>query len=121
MNSPIKKAIITDQPKKTIAFFEKYLTVWVALCILTGIGLGYLVGDSIQVISSIEVAKVNIPVAILIWLMIYPMMLQIDFTSIKQVGKKPRGVVWTVVINWLIKPFSMFAIAWFFLMVVFEP
>ena len=114
MNSPIKETIITNKPKKTIAFFEKYLTVWVALCILTGIGLGYLAGDSIQVISSIEVAKVNIPVAILIWLMIYPMMLQIDFTSIKQVGKKPRGVVWTVVINWLIKPFTMAFFAWIF-------
>ena len=87
MNSPIKKTIITNQPKKTIAFFEKYLTIWVALCILTGIGLGYLAGDSIQVISNLEIAKVNIPVAILIWLMIYPMMLQIDFTSINKSAK----------------------------------
>ncbi|NLB91864.1 MAG: ACR3 family arsenite efflux transporter, partial [Bacteroidales bacterium] len=81
---------------------------------LAGISLGYLLGDSIDVISSLEFARVNIPVAVLIWLMIYPMMLQIDFTSIKQVGKKPRGVVWTVIINWAIKPFTMAFFAWIF-------
>jgi ACR3 family arsenite transporter len=100
--------------KKSIGFFEKYLTIWVALGILGGIGLGYLFGDSIEVISSLEVAGVNIPVAILIWLMIYPMMLQVDFSSIKQVSKKPRGVVWTLIINWAIKPFSMAFFAWVF-------
>lgn len=100
--------------KKQIGFFEKYLTIWVALGILAGIGIGYLFGDSIEVISSLEFAKVNIPVAVLIWLMIYPMMLQVDFSSIKQVGKKPRGVVWTLIINWAIKPFSMAFFAWVF-------
>ncbi|WP_372947861.1 ACR3 family arsenite efflux transporter [Mariniphaga sp.] len=100
--------------KKSIGFFEKYLTIWVALGILAGIGLGYLLGDSIEIISSLEFARVNIPVAVLIWLMIYPMMLQIDFTSIKQVGKKPRGIVWTVIINWAIKPFTMAFFAWIF-------
>ncbi len=114
MNDPIKEVTITDQPKKTIAFFEKYLTVWVALCIVAGIALGYIAGDKIEVVSSIEIARVNIPVAILIWLMIYPMMLQIDFSSIKKIGKKPRGVVWTVIINWLIKPFTMAFFAWLF-------
>ena len=108
------KVTIPDKPKKTIGFFEKYLTIWVALGILAGISLGYLLGDSIDVISSMEFARVNIPVAVLIWLMIYPMMLQIDFTSIKQVGKKPRGVVWTVIINWAIKPFTMAFFAWIF-------
>ncbi|MEX0988061.1 MAG: hypothetical protein WD052_11340, partial [Bacteroidales bacterium] len=106
MDKKFKDVTIPDKPKKTIGFFEKYLTIWVALGIAAGIGLGYLLGDSIEVISSIEFAKVNIPVAVLIWLMIYPMMLQIDFTSIKQIGKKPRGVVWTVIINWAIKPFT---------------
>lgn len=105
---------IPDQPKKTIGFFEKYLTIWVGLGILFGIGLGYVLGDSIEVISSLEFASVNIPVAVLIWLMIYPMMLQIDFTSIKQVGKKPKGVIWTVIINWAIKPFTMAFFAWIF-------
>jgi arsenite transporter len=100
--------------KKTIGVFEKYLTLWVALGILAGIGIGHFAGDSIEVISSLEIAKVNIPVAILIWLMIYPMMLQVDFTSIKQIRKKPRGVVWTLVINWLIKPFTMAFFAWIF-------
>jgi arsenite transporter len=78
------------KPKKTIGFFEKYLTIWVALGILVGIGIGHLVGDGIHIISSMEIAQVNIPVAVLIWLMIYPMMLQIDFTSIKQIGKNPE-------------------------------
>ncbi|MDK2979543.1 MAG: arsenite transporter [Bacteroidales bacterium] len=100
--------------KKQIGFFEKYLTLWVALGILAGIGLGYFFGDSIEAISSLEFAKVNIPVAVLIWLMIYPMMLQVDFSSIKKIGKKPRGVVWTLIINWAIKPFSMAFFAWIF-------
>ncbi|MDA3816363.1 MAG: ACR3 family arsenite efflux transporter [Prolixibacteraceae bacterium] len=103
-----------EKSKRQISFFDKYLTVWVALSILVGIGLGHFVGDGIEVISSIEIASVNIPVAILIWLMIYPMMLQVDFTSIKKIGRKPRGVVWTIVINWLIKPFSMAFFAWIF-------
>ena len=100
--------------KKTISFFDKYLTVWVALGILAGILIGHLAGDSIQVIAGMEVARVNIPVAILIWLMIYPMMLQVDFTSIRKIGKRPKGVVWTVIINWLIKPFTMAFFAWIF-------
>jgi ACR3 family arsenite transporter len=113
-NMKFKEITIPDKPKKTIGFFEKYLTIWVALGIAAGIGLGYLLGDSIEVISSLEFAKVNIPVAVLIWLMIYPMMLQIDFTSIKQIGKKPRGIVWTLIINCAIKPFSMAFFAWIF-------
>lgn len=100
--------------KKHIGFFEKYLTIWVALGILVGIALGNFAGDSMELVSDLEWANVNIPVAILIWLMIYPMMLQIDFSSIRQIGKKPKGVVWTVVINWLIKPFSMAFFAWLF-------
>ncbi len=100
--------------KKTISFFDRYLSVWVAICIIAGIVIGRFAGDTIEVISSVEIAKVNIPVAVLIWLMIYPMMLQIDFTSIKKIGEKPRGVVWTVVINWLIKPFTMAFFAWIF-------
>lgn len=100
--------------KKSIGFFEKYLSIWVALGIIAGIIIGQFFGESIEIISKWEIANVNIPVAILIWLMIYPMMLQIDFSSIKQIGKKPKGVVWTVVINWLIKPFTMAFFAWIF-------
>jgi ACR3 family arsenite transporter len=97
-----------------ISFFERYLTVWVLACIAVGIGLGYLMGDSIEVLSDLTLFQVNIPVAILIWLMIYPMMLQVDFGSLKEIGKAPKGVAWTVIINWLIKPFSMAFFAWLF-------
>lgn len=97
-----------------INFFEKYLSLWVAICIAVGIAIGHFVGDGIQVLSSLEFAKVNIPVAILIWLMIYPMMLQIDFSSIKNVGKNPKGIVLTLVMNWLVKPFTMAFFAWIF-------
>lgn len=100
--------------RKKIGLFEKYLTLWVGLGIAVGIIIGHFTGDGISVISNLEIARVNIPVAILIWLMIYPMMLQVDFTSIRQVGKKPKGVVWTVIINWLIKPFTMAFFAWVF-------
>lgn len=100
--------------KKKIGFFEKYLTLWVALCITAGILIGHFTGDGIEEISSLEIARVNIPIAILIWLMIYPMMLQVDFGSIRRIGKKPKGVIWTVVINWLIKPFTMAFFAWIF-------
>ncbi len=100
-------------PKK-IAFFERYLSLWVALCIAAGIGIGHFFGPQMQAISKLEWANVNLPIAILIWLMIYPMMLQIDFGSIKNVGKAPKGLVLTLVINWLIKPFTMAFFAWLF-------
>lgn len=100
--------------KKKIGFFEKYLTIWVAACIGAGILIGTLAGDSMQVLSSWEIYNVNIPIAILIWAMIYPMMLQIDFSSIRNIGRNPKGVVLTVVINWLIKPFTMAFFAWIF-------
>jgi arsenite transporter len=103
-----------SQPKKDIGFFEKYLTLWVLLCIAGGIGIGFLTGDSIEVISGLEISKVNIPVAILIWAMIYPMMVQIDFSSLSKAGKNIKGLSFTVVINWLIKPFTMAFFAWVF-------
>lgn len=90
-----------------IGFFEKYLTIWVILCIITGIGIGYLSGNKIEVLSDWNIGTVNLPVAILVWLMIYPMMVQIDFSSIKDVGKNWKGISLTLVINWLIKPFTM--------------
>ncbi|MFV0268048.1 MAG: arsenic resistance protein [Draconibacterium sp.] len=88
-----------NQEKKRIGFFEKYLTLWVAVCIAAGIGIGHWEGDSIGFLSSMEVFKVNIPVAVLIWLMIYPMMLQVDFSSLKNIGKRPKGVILTLVVN----------------------
>ncbi len=100
--------------KKEIGFFEKYLTVWVALCIAFGILLGHLAGEDIKLLSNLEIFNVNLPIALLIWLMIYPMMLQIDFGSIKNVSKAPKGLIWTLIINWLIKPFTMAFFAWIF-------
>tara|TARA_B110000046_G_scaffold27519_1_gene27956 strand:- start:4599 stop:5627 length:1029 start_codon:yes stop_codon:yes gene_type:complete len=100
--------------KKKIGFFEKYLTLWVILCIATGIGIGEVASDSISVLSDFSFYGVNIPVVILVWLMIYPMMVQIDFSSIKDAGKKPKGLMLTLFMNWLIKPFSMAFFAWIF-------
>lgn len=100
--------------KKQIGFFEKYLTLWVAICIAAGIALGHFAGDGVAFLSRMELFRVNIPVAILVWLMIYPMMLQIDFSSIKNVGKRPKGLLLTLVVNWLIKPFTMAFFAWIF-------
>lgn len=102
-----------------MGLFERYLSVWVGLAILVGIGLGHLVPDVFGVIATFEYAHVNIAIAILIWLMIYPMMVQIDFSSIKDVGKKPKGLVLTLIINWLIKPFSMAFLGWLFFKVLF--
>lgn len=104
----------TKTSTKKIGFFERYLSIWVAICILVGISIGYLAGDSINVLSDLEIANVNLPVAILVWLMIFPMMLQVDFSSIKNVGKNPKGLWLTLVVNWLIKPFTMAFFAWLF-------
>ncbi|MFC0876243.1 ACR3 family arsenite efflux transporter [Saccharicrinis sp. FJH2] len=103
-----------ESSERRIGFFEKYLTLWVALCIATGIALGHFTGDTIKFLSELEIFNVNLPVAILVWLMIYPMMLQVDFSSLKDVRKRPRGLILTLVINWLIKPFSMAFFAWIF-------
>ena len=103
-----------SKESEQISFFERYLSLWVALCIISGIILGKVYGDSIHILSDLNIATVNIPVAVLVWLMIFPMMVQIDFSSIKDVGKKPKGLVLTLVINWLIKPFTMAFFAWIF-------
>lgn len=100
--------------QKKMAFFERYLSVWVALGIALGIGIGELAGEQMQTIASWEIYSVNIPVAILIWAMIYPMMVQVDFSSLKKVGTKVKGLSFTVIINWLIKPFTMALFAWVF-------
>ena len=106
--------------KKSMSFFDRYLTIWVALGILAGVVLGHYAGNGIEALSNLQIARVNIPIAVLIWLMIYPMMLQIDFTSIKKVGKKPKGVIMTVIVNWLIKPFSMAFFAWIFFSHIYQ-
>ena len=102
-----------------MGFFERYLSVWVGLCIVAGVGLGYTMPGVFASIAALEYAHVNLIVAVLIWLMIYPMMVQIDFGSIKDVGKKPKGLVLTLVINWLIKPFTMALLGWLFFKGIF--
>ncbi|TVZ39212.1 ACR3 family arsenite transporter [Alteromonadaceae bacterium 2753L.S.0a.02] len=102
-----------------MGLFERYLTLWVGLCILAGVILGNLAPEVFQGFAAMEIAHVNIPVAIFIWVMIYPMMIQVDFASIKDIGKKPRGLALTLVINWLIKPFTMAFLGWLFFKVLF--
>lgn len=108
------------QEKKGLGFFEKYLTVWVAACIIAGVAIGQLIPAVPETLSKFEYASVSVPVAILIWLMIYPMMLKIDFSSIVRATKKPKGLIVTCTTNWLIKPFTMYLIAAFFFQIVFR-
>ncbi|MBR0600037.1 ACR3 family arsenite efflux transporter [Sinanaerobacter chloroacetimidivorans] len=110
-----------EKSKNTgIGFFEKYLTLWVILCMAVGVLIGKFLPGIPAFLGRFEYANVSIPIAILIWLMIYPMMLKVDFQSIKNVGKNPKGLFVTWVTNWLIKPFTMFGIAWLFFFVFFK-
>jgi len=102
-----------------LGFFERYLSLWVALCIATGVGLGIAVPSIFQTIAGLEYASVNLVVAVFIWVMIYPMMVNVDFASIKDVGRKPKGLCITLVINWLLKPFTMAALGVLFFEYVF--
>ena len=90
-----------------ISVFQKYLTVWVILCMIVGVLIGKFVPQIPEFLGKFEYARISIPMAILIWLMIYPMMMKVDFKSVKNVGKNPKGLFVTWVVNWLIKPFSM--------------
>jgi len=103
-----------------ISFFERYLTLWVIGCMIVGVMIGKFLPAVPEFLGKLEYAQVSIPIAVLIWLMIYPMMMKVDFTSIKNVGKNPHGLYVTWVTNWLIKPFTMYFIAWFFFYVVFK-
>jgi len=109
-----------EKKKQDIGFFEKYLSLWVFLCIVVGLLIGRFVPSFPKALSNLEYANVSIPIAILIWLMIYPMMLKVDFTSIVNATKNPKGLAVTCVTNWLIKPFTMYFIASFFLKIVFR-
>jgi ACR3 family arsenite transporter len=106
--------------KSGIRFFEKYLTVWVLLCMAAGVLIGQFLPAVPEFLGRFEYANVSVPVAILIWLMIYPMMLKVDFASIVNVGKNPKGLIITWGVNWLIKPFTMFGIASLFFYVIFK-
>ena len=108
------------QEKIDMGFFQKYLTIWVAICMVLGILIGKFLPQVPEILNKFEYAKVSIPIAILIWIMIYPMMMKVDFQSVKNVGKSPKGLFVTWIVNWLIKPFSMYGIALFFLYVVFK-
>ena len=111
---------MTQEKLPAISFFEKYLTVWVALCMVVGILIGKHLAFIPDFLARFEYANVSIPVAILIWVMIYPMMMKVDFQSIKNIKSNPKGLYITWVTNWLIKPFTMYGIAVFFFYVVFE-
>jgi ACR3 family arsenite transporter len=104
-----------------IGFFERYLTLWVALCIVAGITLGHLMPGMFHAVGAAEVAKVNIPVAILIWLMVIPMLLKIDFAALREVGRHWRGIGVTLFVNWAVKPFSMALLGWLFVGWLFRP
>ena len=102
-----------------MGIFERYLSVWVGLCILLGVVLGNAVPDVFAALAAFEFARVNLVVAALIWIMIYPMMVQVDFGSIRDIRNKPKGLIITLVVNWLIKPFTMAALGWLFFRVLF--
>ncbi|CAP44902.1 ACR3 family arsenite efflux transporter [Bordetella petrii] len=117
MTAAIETARLTPVP--TMSVFERYLTVWVFLCIVVGIALGQFVPDVFQAIGRMEIAQVNLPVGILIWVMIIPMLLKVDFSALGQVKQHWRGIGVTLFINWAVKPFSMALLAWIFIRHVF--
>lgn len=103
-----------------IGFFQKYLTVWVFLCMVVGVLIGKFLPTIPDALGKMAIAGISIPIAVLIWVMIYPMMLKVDFQSVKQVGKNPKGLFITWIVNWIIKPFTMYGIAYLFLFTVFK-
>ena len=119
INSPV-----VQTSEKRLNLFERYLTVWVGLCMVAGVALGKWVPDAVRVLRDLELghgSHVNLPIAVLIWLMIIPMMMKVDFASIRHVGKRPKGLFVTLLVNWLVKPFSMAFIAWLFFRHLFAP
>ena len=107
---------------KRLAFFERYLTVWVFLCMVAGVLLGKLAPEFTTTLSQLQFGRgsqVNVPIAVLIWLMIYPMMLKVDFIALGGIARKPKGLVVTLFVNWLVKPFSMAFLAWLFMQHIF--
>lgn len=111
---------MADKQQAGISFFQRYLTVWVLLCMAAGILIGHFIPAVPQALGKLEIAGISIPIAILIWIMIYPMMIKVDFQSIREVGKNPKGLFVTWVVNWLIKPFTMYGFAYLFLFVIFR-
>jgi arsenite transporter len=121
MNSQSATAVAIPEAKR-LAFFERYLTVWVLLCMVVGVAFGKALPDVTSALSKLEFGKgsqVNVPLGVLLWLMIYPMMLKVDFSAIGGIAKRPKGLMVTLFVNWLIKPFSMALLAWVFMQHVF--
>ncbi len=110
-----------QDPQQIMSFFERYLTLWVAACIVGGIGLGHLLPSVFQGIGSLEMAHVNLPVAVLIWAMIIPMLVRIDFAALSHVGAHWRGITVTLAVNWAVKPFTMAVLGWVFIGWLFRP
>ncbi len=113
-------AAVPASPKR-LSIFDRYLTVWVALCMFAGVLIGKAMPSPVAALRQMEISHINLPIAALIWLMIYPMMLKVDFGSIVNVGRSPRGLVVTLFVNWLIKPFSMALLGWLFFKHLFLP
>src|SRR5436190_8266982 len=117
------KTIVLERPPRRLAFFERYLSVWVGLCMAVGLAFGKLAPSLVQTLRGLEFgqgSQINIPIAILIWLMITPMMMKVDFGAVRNVSRKPAGLLVTLFINWLVKPFSMALLAWLFFRIVFS-
>lgn len=115
-------AAVPEAPRR-LAFFERYLSLWVAACMLAGVAVGKLMPSLVQSIRGLEFgqgSQINVPIAVLIWLMITPMMMKVDFAAIRGVGRKPAGLLVTLFVNWLVKPFSMALLAWAFFRFVFS-
>jgi arsenite transporter len=115
------QAVAAPAERPAMGFFERWLTVWVLLCIVAGIALGQALPGPVRALGAMELARVNIPVGLLIWVMIIPMLLKIDFGALHQVKGHLRGIGVTLVINWLVKPFSMAFLAWLFIRILFAP
>ena len=111
---------MSGKEQSSISFFNKYLSVWVAICMVVGVLIGKYLPAIPEFFGKFEYANVSIPTAVLIWIMIYPMMMKVDFQSVRDVGKNPKGLYVTWAVNWLIKPFTMYAISAFFFFVVFK-
>src|SRR5689334_23740251 len=117
----MEQVVEQARPRAALGVFERFLTIWVALCIIAGIVLGQMVPGVFHGIGNATVAQVNLPVAVLVWLMIVPMLLKIDLAALREVGQHWRGIAATVGVNWLVKPFSMALLAWIFIGHVFRP
>ena len=111
---------MSGKEQASISFFNKYLSVWVAICMVTGVLVGKYLPVIPEFFGKFEYANVSIPTAVLIWVMIYPMMMKVDFQSVRDVGNNPKGLYVTWAVNWLIKPFTMYAISAFFFFIVFK-